>query len=78
MLVPFEIPNERPELTTAEIEAMAATLSRVKAALADIVARECRRPEGLINRGRLTREGLDAAVDELGMPPVSDEEWRGL
>ncbi len=77
MLVPPQMPAKR-ELTAEEIEAMAATLSRVKAALADIVARECARPQGLIERGHLSRDGLDAATGSLGMLPVSDQEWREL
>jgi hypothetical protein len=71
-------PDELPEFTAAELEAMAATVARVKDALADIVRRERARPQGLIEGGRLTREGLGLATDLLGMPPASDDEWTEL
>ncbi len=74
----MKVPNDRPELTAAEIEAMAETVARVKIAVAEIVARERRRPQGLIERGRLTRDGLNAAIDSLGLPPACDQEWNEL
>ncbi len=76
MMVPPQLPDRG--FTAAEIAAMAATVARVKAALADIVTRECQRSQGLIAGGRLSRTGLDAAAESLGIPPVSDEEWRDL
>jgi hypothetical protein len=76
--VPFELPDDCLELTTEQIEAMAATVAHVKDVVAEIVARECHRAEGLVARGRLTRAGLDAATDSLGIPRVSDEEWNEL
>jgi hypothetical protein len=71
-------PDEPPEFTAAEIEAMAGTLARVKETLADIVQRERTRAQGLIAGGYLTREGLDAATESLGMEAVSDQEWSEL
>lgn len=76
MFFPMCNPDDPPELTAEEIQAMAETIARVKAALADIVARECQQSRGLISRGYLSREGLDAAAKSLGMPPVSDDEWQ--
>lgn len=78
MLLPQFDPADVPELTAAEIEAMAATVARVKAALAEIVERERQRSQGLISGDRLTREGLDVATQSLGIPTVSDEEWHQL
>lgn len=78
MLMPFVSPNDRPELTAAEIEAIAETVARVKTALAEIVVRERRRSQGLIEQGYLTRDGLDVATESLGVPPVSDQEWSEL
>lgn len=78
MLIPIYDPAARPELTAEQIAGMAATVARVKAALADIVARKCGHPQGLIRQEYLTRDGLDAAVDTLAMPPVSDQEWAEL
>lgn len=77
MLVPPQTPAER-ELTAEEIAAMASTVARVKAALADIVARERQPSQGLIAGDRLSRAGLDAAAESLGMPPVCDREWNDL
>ena len=76
MLVPPQIPDR--ELTAAEVQAMAATVARVREAVAEIVARERRHSQGLIAGDRLSRDGLDAATESLGMPPVSDQEWWDL
>ncbi|MEN3538006.1 hypothetical protein AAH991_23025 [Microbispora sp. ZYX-F-249] len=80
MVFYFGMPSfkDAPELTTDEIEAMCDTLVRVHEALAVIVSRERARREGLMDGGRLTRHGLNAATDLLGMSLVTDEKWRDI
>jgi len=71
--------DDAPELTSDEITAMRDTVVRAREAVAVIVERERAHPQGLIdNRGRLTRDGVDAAAGMLGMPPVTDEEWADI
>ncbi len=77
MLVPPQ-GSGRQGFTAAEIAGMAGTVARVLEAVAEIAERETRRPKGLVERGSLTRDGVDAATELMGMSPVSDEEWEGL
>lgn len=56
------------------------TVSRVRAAMALIVAseRQRRRAESLMHGWRLNRAGLDEAARALGTTPLSDEEWYAI
>ncbi len=76
----FPIPDfhDRSELTADEIRAMRETVARVLEVTAELVERERRNPQGLIENGRFSKSGVDAALGLIGIPPVSDEEWMEI
>ncbi|WP_067181501.1 hypothetical protein [Microtetraspora niveoalba] len=76
----FPMPDfsSRQELSDDELREMRETVARALEVTAEIARREQHRPQGLISGGRLTRNGLNVATELMGIPPVSDEEWRDI
>ncbi|WP_067181977.1 hypothetical protein [Microtetraspora niveoalba] len=76
----FPMPDfsSRQELSGEELRGMRETVARALEVTAEIARREQRHPQGLISDGRLTRGGMDVATQLMGIPPVSDEEWRDI
>lgn len=75
------MPNEDdvPALTADDLRDACLTLVCLHEAVAEVVVRENRSPQGLVTAdGRLSRAGVDAALTVLGLPLVSDEEWWAL
>ncbi len=67
-----------PELSDAEFQAMRETVARALEVTAEISGREQQDPQGLIRRGRFTRDGMNVATELMGIQPVSDEEWDDI
>lgn len=71
--------DEERGLTADDLLDRCRTLIDLHEAVAVVVLRERDCPHGLIAAdGRLTRAGLDTALTVLGLPVVSDEEWRAI